>query len=359
MVDRFRAKGLAIVGPDAQAARLEGSKVWAKAFMETYGVRTARSRSFAEYAQAQDYAVEHFKRTKQALVIKADGLAGGKGVCIAEQYAEAEASLRAFMQEGSLGTAGKTVVLEEFLVGQEVSVLAAVSVAPGRRGSILPFMAARDHKRRFAGGLGPNTGGMGAVAPAPGFSPAAAQDFHRAILEPTLRGMEQEGLDYRGFIFFGLMVQDTSCFLLEYNVRLGDPETQALVPLMDFDLTELGEAILAGNLQDCSLRWKAGVVCAPVAVVEGYPGPYQTGHPITVRQDLLSSTGALLFMAGAEQERRENQTRLCTAGGRVLSVSAWGKDMEAARDRAYRSMKAISFEGMAFREDIGCGSGHP
>ncbi|MDR3114307.1 MAG: phosphoribosylamine--glycine ligase [Treponema sp.] len=360
IVDRFRSGGLAIIGPDTNAARLEGSKVFSKAFMEKYGVRTARSRTFSEYTQAAAYAGEHFKQRDRPLVIKADGLAGGKGVFIAEHYAAAEATLTSFMQEGSLGDAGKAVVLEAFLSGQEVSVLAAVSVVPGKAGTILPFIAARDHKRRFAGGRGPNTGGMGAIAPVPDFSSAAAEDFRRFILEPSLRGMEQEGMDYRGFIFFGLMVQDGLCSLLEYNVRLGDPETQALVPLMDFDLTELCDAILRGRLQDFSLRWKGGAVCAPVAVAAGYPGSYQTGYPITLDQDGFSQTGALLFIAGAEKkESPEKDSRLYTTGGRVLSVSAWGTDPEDAWERAYRGMGAISFEGMAFRTDIGREIPHP
>ncbi|MHB9291182.1 phosphoribosylamine---glycine ligase [Hollandina sp. SP2] len=363
IVDRFRSGGLAIMGPDKNAARLEGSKVFSKSFMEKYGVRTAQSRSFSDYAQALGYAAEHFKQTDHPLVIKADGLAGGKGVFIAEQYAEAAVTLRSFMQEGSLGNAGKAVVLEAFLAGQEVSVLAAVSVVPGKPGTILPFIAARDHKRRFEGGQGPNTGGMGAIAPVPDFFGAATEDFRRFILEPSLRGMEQEGMDYRGFIFFGLMVQDTLCSLLEYNVRLGDPETQALVPLMDFDLVNLCEAILTGRLRDFSLRWKAGAVCAPVAVAAGYPGSYQTGYPISLNQEAFSQTGALLFIAGAEKkeniENRENTSRLYTAGGRVLGVSAWGTDPEDAWERAYRGMGAISFEGMAFRTDIGRGPPHP
>ncbi|MDR0722436.1 MAG: phosphoribosylamine--glycine ligase [Treponema sp.] len=360
IVDRFRSCGLAIIGPDKNAARLEGSKVFSKSFMEKYGVRTAQSRSFSDYTRALAYAAEHFKQSDHPLVIKADGLAGGKGVVIAEQYAEAEVTLTSFMQEGSLGNAGKAVVMEAFLSGHEVSVLAAVHVVPGKPGTILPFIAVRDHKRRFEGGQGPNTGGMGAIAPVPDFSVAAAEDFRRFILEPSLRGMEQEGMDYRGFIFFGLMVQDTHCSLLEYNVRLGDPETQALVPLMDFDLTQLCDAILTGKLRDFSLRWKAGAVCAPVAVAAGYPGSYQTGYPISLDQEGFSQTGALLFIAGAEKKAtKENHSRLYTAGGRVLGVSALGTDPEDAWERAYRGMGAISFEGMAFRTDIGRGPPHP
>ncbi|MDR2535650.1 MAG: phosphoribosylamine--glycine ligase [Treponema sp.] len=351
IVDRFRASGLAVVGPNKAAARLEGSKVFAKSFMEKYGVRTPRSRSFSDYKDALLYTAEHFQREqgKTPLVLKADGLAAGKGVIIARQYDEAAAGLGSFMQDALLGDAGKTVVLEEFVPGKEVSILAAVSVSPDSPGTIAPFLSARDHKRRFEGAQGPNTGGMGAIAPVPDFSPLVQKDFQTAILEPTLRGMEQEGLDYRGFIFFGLMVKDERCYLLEYNVRLGDPETQALVPLMDFDLTELCFAMLDNTLRDFPLNWKAGSVCAPVAVAQGYPGAYSKGDRIDINQAEFSQTNALLFIAGAEAKGET----LFTAGGRVLAVSASGTDSEDAWEQAYRALGAVSFEGMDYRRDIG------
>jgi phosphoribosylamine--glycine ligase len=233
IVDRFRAAGLAVVGPDQKAARLEASKVYAKSFMEKYGVRTAKSRSFTDAARALDYAGAHFGKPPRAskkagaaappappLVIKADGLAAGKGVVIAENLEDARESLSSFMKKGVLGEAGKKVVIEEFIEGKEVSVLAAVSVSPGKKGVIKPFITARDHKSRFEGGAGPNTGGMGAIAPAPDFTPACQKDFEDAVLKPTLKGIENEKMDYRGFIFFGLMVQENTCRLLEYNVRL-------------------------------------------------------------------------------------------------------------------------------------------
>ncbi|GHT95731.1 hypothetical protein FACS1894141_4880 [Spirochaetia bacterium] len=237
IVDRCREAGLAIIGPDKRAARLEASKAYSKGFMEQYGVRAAKSRSFSSLNEALASAAEHFRAGNTGpLVVKADGLAAGKGVIIAADRKAADAALHDFMQAGSLGDAGRTVVLEDYLEGREVSVLAAVSVRPGAEGVILPFISARDHKRRYEGAQGPNTGGMGSIAPAPDFSPAAQHDFIEHILQPTLRGMEGEGMDYRGFIFFGLMVQDERCSLLEYNVRLGDPETQSVLPLMESDL---------------------------------------------------------------------------------------------------------------------------
>jgi phosphoribosylamine--glycine ligase len=348
LVDRFRAQGLWVVGADRQAARLEASKAFSKTFMEKYAVRSARSRTVTDCAEAWGIAEEHFSRHKAPpLVVKADGLAAGKGVVVASALKEAKEALDAFMRQGALGEAGRTVVLEDFLPGREVSILAAVSVKPGFRGTILPFVSARDHKRRFDGARGPNTGGMGAVAPAPDFSAAAQEDFRRSILEPTLRGLEGEGLDYRGFIFFGLMVQEDRCFLLEYNVRLGDPEAQAVLPLMESDLAELCRAMLEGSLEGFPLKWKAGAVCAPVAVAGGYPGPCRKGDPITVNRKALD--GALLFAAGAQL----GEAGLCTAGGRVLAVSAWGEDGEEARRRAYQALEAVSFTDMAYRKDIG------
>jgi phosphoribosylamine--glycine ligase len=349
IVDRFRAAGLAIVGPDKQAARLEASKSFSKSFMAKYGVRAARSETFAGYDSALDRAKRHFAETREPLVVKADGLAAGKGVVVAENFEQAESSLFSFMKDYSLGAAGASVVLEEFLEGREVSALAAVSVCSGSKGVIKPFVSARDHKRRYDGGLGPNTGGMGAIAPSPDFTEAAMQDFDTAILQPTLRGMEAEGMDYRGFIFFGLMIQNNRCYLLEYNVRLGDPETQAVLPLMETDFAGLCSAILDGSLASFPLKWAPGAVCAPVAVVDGYPGTYRRGDPIAINKAVLDKTGARLFIAGA----RRAGPRLQTTGGRVLAASAWGADGEAAREKAYAALSAVSFEGMAYRKDIG------
>jgi phosphoribosylamine--glycine ligase len=387
-VDRFRAEGLAVIGPDKKAARLEASKVFSKSFMEKYGVRTAGGRSFSDYAGALNYAAEHFKgkqpsgllekasvlvkgppkKSRKAeakspapsrntpLVVKADGLAAGKGVIIAETMAEAEAALDAFMREDLLGEAGKSVVLEECLPGKEVSILAAVSVSPGKdhKNVILPFVSARDHKRRFEGGQGPNTGGMGAIAPAPDFGPAVQEDFQKAVLEPTLRGMEKEGMDYRGFLFFGLMVQDTRCFLLEYNARLGDPETQAVLPLLDSDFALLCQAILNGALGDFPLTWKPGAVCAPVAVAEGYPGSCRKGDPVAINETGFERTGAKLFIAGARKGPGGPEgSGFRTTGGRVLAVSALGADTGEAREKAYKALGFLHFEGMSYRKDIG------
>jgi phosphoribosylamine--glycine ligase len=253
------------------------------------------------------------------------------------------------------------VVLEDFLPGREVSILAAVSVpGPGQKAAgqkpaaIIPFISARDHKRRFDGGRGPNTGGMGAVAPAPDFTGPCQKDFIEHILNPTLKGIRAEGLDYRGFIFFGLMIKDERCFLLEYNVRLGDPETQAVLPLMDTDFAELCLAVHDGGLEGFPIKWKPGAACAPVAVAAGYPGDYRKGDPIAINEAALAKTGALLFAAGARRGTGGPLgSGLRTSGGRVLAVSALGADADEAWEKAYRALRSIGFEGMDYRRDIG------
>jgi phosphoribosylamine--glycine ligase len=358
IADTFRSAGCAVLGPDKNAARLESSKIWAKNFMEKYGVRTAKSINIQDYEEARRVAAEHFGKGGRVmpLVIKADGLAAGKGVVIAETYAEAEACITAFMQEGSLGDAGRRLVLEDYLPGREVSILGAVSISRERPESaaILPFIPARDHKRRFDGDTGPNTGGMGAVAPVPDFT--AGEDFRQAILEPTLCGIVAEGMEYRGFIFFGLMVVEKKCFLLEYNVRLGDPETQAVLPLMDSDFALLCRAVEQGGLSGFPLVWKNGAVCAPGAVAEGYPGAYRKGSAVTIDGDALAKTGAKLFASGV---RISGDGGLVSSGGRVLTLAAYGHTADQAWEQAYRALDAVRFEGMAFRRDIGHTGGIP
>jgi phosphoribosylamine---glycine ligase len=358
IADTFRDAGLAVIGPGKQAAQLEASKIYAKAFMTKYGVRAAPDGNFTDLEKAISFAERHFKASAAAggklLVIKADGLAAGKGVVIAHNLHDAKETLAAFMEKKSLGDAGASVLLEEFLEGKEISVLAAVSVR-GDGGYILPFIPARDHKRRFEGAHGPNTGGMGAIAPIHDFSPEAKSDFIKSILEPTLNGIRAEGFDYRGFIFFGIMVHNNRCFLLEYNVRLGDPETQAVLPLMDFDLVDLCEAMIKGD--EFHLTWKHGAVCAPVAVAEGYPGPCRKGDVITIDEAALKKAGAKVFISGALMGSAHGAghapSAMITSGGRVLTVSAFGHHADEAYAHAYKGLAAINFHGMSFRWDIG------
>ncbi|MFQ3547506.1 MAG: phosphoribosylamine--glycine ligase [Termitinemataceae bacterium] len=363
IADRFRAAGLAVVGPGATAAQLEASQAYAKNFMNTYGVRTAQSWTVTSVTDALNLIHTHLSPHGPCapLVIKADGLAAGKGVVITDRADVAETTVRDFMEHKSLGTAGTTVVFEEFLQGKEVSILAAVQAGPGlaaEQNCIIPFVPARDHKRRFDNNMGPNTGGMGAVAPVDDFSEAAMEDFVHHILEPTLHGIRTEGFDYRGFLFFGLMVHQDRCYLLEYNVRLGDPETQAVLPLMESDFAEFCYNLAQGTVLPerpgvtGPLSWKPGYICAPVAVAEGYPGPYRTGVPIDLDQNRLAASGARLFVAGA-QLTPDTPDVLRTSGGRVLAVSAYGVTLDEARNRAYEAMDGINFQGKGCRRDIG------
>ena len=362
IADTFRAAGLNIIGPGKEAAQLEASKIYSKTFMTNYGIRTAIGSKHTNLELALIAAAEHFKNGEAVtgfpapLVIKADGLAAGKGVIIAPNNIEAVVALRFLMEHKALGGAGTSVLLEEFLTGTEVSILAAVSVRNGK-GFILPFVSARDHKRRYDKAMGPNTGGMGAIAPVRDFSPALQHDFIHSIMEPTLKGMIAENMDYCGFIFFGLMIQNDRCYLLEYNVRLGDPEAQAVLPLMDFDLVDLCTAMLAGRDFFSSLKWKKGAICAPVAVADGYPGTYRCGDPITIDAAALAKTGAQVFINGAtgvlNVSNECDGSALRTSGGRVLTISAHGANADEAYTKAYAGLDAIKFNGISFRTDIG------
>ena len=357
IVDKFRAAELAIVGPSQKAARLETSKIYSKAFMEKYKVRSAKSKSFKAMKEALDYVDKHFKNSKAEvppLVIKADGLAAGKGVVICQKPEEAKEIIRLFMKDGVIGEAGKSLLMEEFLEGTEVSILAAVSVSPGKKGVIKPFLPARDHKSIYENGEGPNTGGMGVIAPLPDFTPPLQKDFANNILLPTLKGLEAEKIDYRGFLFFGLMVSKGTVYLLEYNVRLGDPETQALLPLMDTDFSSLCNAIINGSLGNFPIEWKNLYSCEPVAASYGYPGEYIIGENIAINADGLKLNGSKIFIAGAERgPGGALGSGLKTKGGRVLSAAGLAESPEEAYRKAYEALRCIDFESMYYRMDIG------
>ena len=258
-----------------------------------------------------------------------------------------------FMNNNILGDAGKKLVIEDFLQGTEISILAAVSVTPelaaAGKACIVPFLPARDHKRLNDGAKGPNTGGMGAVCPVTDITEKQLEDFHHCILQPTVNGMIAEQMDYRGFIFFGLMMTADGPKLLEYNVRLGDPETQAVLPLMDCDFAALCSAIIDGKLQDFPILWKPGFNCAPVAVSGGYPGKYAKGIPISFNDTECDSEQVKIFIAGAQ----EQDGMLVTSGGRVLAVCSHGDTFEQAHKQAYQALQSIHFDGMFYRKDIG------
>lgn len=348
--------GIPVVGPASQGAALEASKDLAKEFMQKYGVACGESKTFADEVAARNYV-----REKGApIVVKADGLAAGKGVVVAATETQATDAIHRFMNQKTLGQAGTKLVLEEYLQGVEISILAAVSVTPRLaeegKATIVPFVTARDHKRLLDGANGPNTGGMGAIAPVADVTPEQLEAFNKTILEPTLQGMIEEKMDYRGFIFFGIMLTPKGPRLLEYNVRLGDPETQAVLPLMDFDFAQMCQAIVDGTLKDFDFKWKPGFVCAPVAVSGGYPESYKKGMAITLPQHVPE--GNKIFLAGATVDRENllphgEESRLVTSGGRVLATSAYGTTFQEAWDGAYAMMEQVQFDGMFYRRDIG------
>ena len=338
IVDVFQAAGLAIFGPNRQAAQLEGSKRFAKDFMQKYGVKTAAYASFREL----DAALAYVQDCAYPTVVKASGLAAGKGVVICHNRLEAEAALRAMMESRRFGEAGAEVVIEEFLDGYECSLL---SFCDSR--AIVPLVSARDHKTIGEGNTGENTGGMGVVAPHPRFGAAEMATFRRDILEPTLQGIQAEGMDFAGVIFFGLMVNARGVYLLEYNMRFGDPETQAVLPLMQSELLDAVQAALERRLDDDAFRWKAAHACCVVAASAGYPGEFRTGLPIANLE--RARFYAQVFIAGAKSECGEMQT----SGGRVLNCVGVAPTASEARQQAYDAIAQVQFDGITWRRDIG------
>ena len=338
IVDRFEAEGLRIFGPVQAAARLESSKVFAKEFMQRHGIPTAASGHFTDSTQAQEFAA----RMALPVVVKADGLALGKGVIIAETRAEAADAIRQIMDERKFGDAGRAVVIEEFLQGPEVSIHALVDGA-----SYLLFPSAQDHKRAQDGDVGLNTGGMGTYSPVPQLTPALELEVREQVLERFLAGLKADGIRYQGMLFPGLILTAAGPRVLEFNCRFGDPETQVLLSRLETDLLDLLEACVDGTLAQQTPRWKAGAAVCVIAASGGYPESYETGKPIGGLGE--AAREAVVFHAGT---RLQNGVFL-TAGGRVLGVTATGANLGEARERAYRATREISFEGMHFRRDIG------
>lgn len=329
---------LAVFGPSQAAAELESSKAFAKQFMARHGIPTAAFRVFADAASALAYV----RQAPAPLVVKADGLAAGKGVVVAATRDDAAAAVRAIMQDQQFGAAGARVVIEECLTGEEASVLAFCDGT-----TVVPMVAAQDHKRAFDGDRGPNTGGMGAYAPAPVVTPVLARQVREQILAPVVRALRQEGRPYRGVLYAGLMITAAGPRVIEFNVRFGDPETQAVLPLLDGDLAQIMLACAAGRLDPAAVRWHDGSAACVVMASRGYPGAHDTGKPIT-GLEAAAAAGALVFHAGTA--RRGGQ--VVTAGGRVLGVTAVAPDIAAAVRAAYRGVAAIHFDGAQFRRDI-------
>jgi phosphoribosylamine--glycine ligase len=342
VVDRFRAQGRRIFGPPRAAAQLECSKAFAKGFMTRHAIPTARYRVCDSSAAA--HAAIDSGEFGFPVVLKADGLAAGKGVVIAADREESQAAIRAAMDERQFGAAGARLVIEECLVGPEVSFFA---LCDGTRA--LPIASAQDHKRIFDNDQGPNTGGMGAFAPSPLLDAAMQSQIMREVVDPVLRGMRAEGTEYRGFLYAGLMLTGAGPKVIEYNVRFGDPEAQAILPLIDGDFLSLLTAAADGDLRGHAVTMREGVSVGVVLAAGGYPGPVTGGAPISGLAAAAALPGVTVFHAGTQ--RRANE--IVTAGGRVLTVVSTGANYRAAIDRAYEAVALISFEGMQYRRDIG------
>lgn len=340
IVDAFQSENLRIFGPSGAAARLEASKAFAKQFMREHGIPTADFAVFDSY----DAARADVEQADRPLVIKADGLAAGKGVAVCDNAAEAAQALRRMLVERTFGAAGATVLIEERLRGPEVSVLA---FSDGRSVAVMP--PARDHKRVFDGDRGPNTGGMGAYAPVPDLSPAQLDDIRRMVLQPTIDGMAARGTPYVGVLYAGLMQTADGFKVLEFNARFGDPETQVILPLLATPLDEVLLACIEGRLDQLEVRWQPGACATVVLAAPGYPEAYPKGLPIHGLDALADSEELLVFHAGTSGPAEQP----VTSGGRVLAVSGRGATLDEALARAYTGVAHIQFDGMHFRRDIG------
>lgn len=339
VVDAFHAAGLRIFGPTQAAARLEGSKAFAKQFMQRWKIPTARAAIFDDF----DEAMRYLRTLDRPPVVKADGLAAGKGVIVPSTLEAVAAAARSMLLERKFGDAGATILLEERLHGAEVSVLA---FCDGQRYALLP--TAQDHKRLLDHDRGPNTGGMGAFSPSPRVTPELLQEIERTVIQPTLAGMAAEGHPYVGVLYAGLMLTAKGPRVLEFNCRLGDPETQAVLPLLESDLIDALQACIDGRLDRMQLRWRPEACVTVVMASEGYPDNYRTGLEISGVEE-AEALGCTVYLAGA----RLQNGRLFTSGGRVLAVTATGPTVPQAAQRAYAGVERIHFVGAHYRRDIG------
>jgi phosphoribosylamine--glycine ligase len=336
IVDAFEAVGLPIFGPNRQSAQLEGSKAFAKAAMERFGIPTA---AYAEFTDLED-ARRYVREQGAPIVIKADGLAAGKGVTVAETLEDAEQALEDALGRRLFGEAGARVVVEECLRGEEMTLLAFVDGA-----TVRPMVPSQDHKPIFDGDRGPNTGGMGAYSPVPHLEHHLPEIMER-ILQPLVSGLHAEGQPYRGVLYVGLMITEAGPKVIEFNARLGDPEAQVILPRMKSDLLQICLATLEGALDEIALEWSPGASVCVIAAAPGYPGPPTKGLPIALPSEIPEQSQ--LFHAGTALQ----QEQLVTAGGRVFGVSAQGADVSQARQRAYHLLEQVQFSGKQFRSDI-------
>lgn len=338
IVDGFQEKGLRIFGPSQKAAQIESSKTFAKELMKKYHIPTAQFEVFTEAEQAKQY----IQKQGAPIVVKADGLAAGKGVVVAMTLEEAFAAVDAMLCDQAFGQAGSQVVIEEFLAGEEASLLAFTD---GK--TIVPMVAAQDHKRVYDEDQGPNTGGMGAYAPAPVVTEELRQQVMKEIFQPVIAGMEKEGCPYCGCLYLGLIVTEKGPKVIEFNARFGDPETQVVLPLLQSDLVEIMEACIDGKLADMHIEWKKEAAVCVVLAAGGYPGTYASGDVIHGLAE-AEAIGVQVFHAGTASK----EGKIVTNGGRVLGVTATAKDIAAALDKAYQGIDNIQFDKMHYRKDI-------
>jgi phosphoribosylamine--glycine ligase len=339
--DHLRSYGQLVMGASRAAAQLEGSKIFAKQFMAKYGIPTADFRTFDNAHDAKDFAKSaegrHFR------VLKADGLAAGKGVILAKTTEELLAAITMVMEEKRFGVAGDKILLEETLQGPEISLMA---LTDGK--TVLPFPSSQDHKRVYDADKGPNTGGMGAYAPTSFYDDLTRIKVDKEVIQNFIRGLENEQRDFRGIIYFGLMLTRQGPKVLEFNVRLGDPETQAVLPLVKSDMYEIFLAVANGQLSQMSLQLNPGFSCTVVLASKGYPNSFETGFPIQGLDEAKKQGRVLVFHAGT----KSTPEGIVTNGGRVLTVTGLGKTLDAAVVRAYQGIKKISFKNMHYRNDI-------
>ncbi len=344
IVDLFEKHGMRVFGPTRYAAQLEGSKVFAKNFMRKYDIPTASYATFArsEYAEAQKYIMKH----GIPLVLKADGLAAGKGAVVCHSTGEALNTLQDFFEKNTFGESGNNVVVEEFMEGEEASIFVLTDGADYRL-----LQPAQDHKQILDGDRGKNTGGMGAYAPAPIVTASLLSQVEKEIIEPTLQGMRADGKPYKGCLYVGLMMTPAGPKVVEFNCRLGDPEAQVVLPLLETDLFDLLLACSNGTLRSVALRHHAASAVCVVMASRGYPDSYETGKPIAGLEDIRPETGVVVFHAGTKKENG----KVVSSGGRVLGVTAigYGHDLEGTIGSAYSAVKTISFDGAYYRSDIG------
>ena len=340
-VDALQAAGFRTFGPTKAAAQIEASKAWSKSFMRRHDIPTAPFETFDDAAAAHRF-VDARPDGWERVVVKADGLARGKGVIVCDSDDEAHSAVETIMEARVFGASGDTVVVERRIEGPEASVFA---LCDGE--TVLPMGAARDHKRIFDGDRGPNTGGMGAYSPTSLVPPDVLSDVMRRIVRPAVRGLAAEGRPFTGFLYAGLMFTEHGPQVIEFNARFGDPEAQAIFPLLESDLVELVEAALDRRLAGTSLRWHDGAACAVCVASEGYPGQVRDGFPIRGLDDV--DPEAIVFFAGAA----ERDGQIVTKGGRVLTVAGRGATLAAAREHAYANVRKVAFPGMQYRRDIG------